>query len=320
MRSFVTGGDGFVGQWLIRHLLDLGDDVVATARDVQPALTTLDAQAAKAVEWRPLDLTDPDGAQRALRGVRTDAVYHLAAQSSVPRSLERPLETFEVNTLGTIILLEACVAHAPDASIVVAGSADAYGIVAAEEVPISEERALRPVNPYAASKAAAEAAAFAYARTGKLRVLCTRSFNHTGPGQSTRFAPSAFAKQIAGVSRGAAPPRLRVGNLWPTRDLSDVRDIVAAYGLLARRGKSGVAYNVCSGVGTTMRQVVDALLAIAGTHAELVEDPQLVRAVDSPTIVGDASRLRADTGWQPQRSLHEALSDLYAWHLAQDAA
>ena len=221
---------------------------------------------------------------------------------------------FETNVLGTEKLLEAVRAATPSARVLYVGSADAYGAVTPADLPLRETMPLRPANPYAASKAAAEAIALQYARAGMLDIVATRSFNHTGPGQRPPFAVPVFAKQIAEIARGIAAPLLRVGNLNPRRDFSDVRDVVRAYRLIAERGVCGTAYNVCSGKSVAMHEIVEQLVSAAGVNISLEVDPARLRPSDTPEIVGDNSLLREHTRWEPAIALSQTLRDVFDWY------
>jgi GDP-4-dehydro-6-deoxy-D-mannose reductase len=319
MRALVTGADGFVGQWLLQRLLANDAHVSGMIRVGTPSLTTLTQELGARVTWRQCELRDGASVRDVLRDAQPSAVFHLAAQSSVPASIEDPRATFETNVLGTVRLLEAVREAAADATVVVVGSADAYGAVTMDQLPLRESAPLRPRNPYAASKAAAEVAALQYAHSGWVRVVVTRSFNHTGPGQSTAFAAAAFAQQVATLKKQGHAGRIRVGNLTPRRDISDVRDVVEAYILLAQRGKPGTVYNVCSGRDHSMREIVDELGRIAGVKLELQEDPALIRPVDTPVLRGDPSRIFADTGWSATTPLQKTLTDLLGYY-ERDAA
>ncbi|HET9342502.1 MAG TPA: GDP-mannose 4,6-dehydratase [Candidatus Eremiobacteraceae bacterium] len=317
MKAFVTGLDGFAGQWLARELIAAGADVAGGSRVALPSYSILSQTEAGALGWFGFELTDRESVERALAGARPDTVFHLAAQASVSESIADPVATYETNVVGTAMLLESIATVTPDATVVCVGSADAYGPVKPEELPLRETAELRPTNPYAASKTAAESIAMQYARSARLRVIATRSFNHTGPGQRPAFAVPAFAKQIADIAIGSAPPVLRVGNLDARRDLSDVRDVVRAYRLLAERGESGVAYNVCSGSSVSMRSIVDRLVSIAGINVTIEIDPQRLRPSDTPELVGDNSRLCEMTGWTRQIPLEQTLRDVYSWYAAK---
>lgn len=313
-RSTITGADGFVGQWLVQALLARGDEVDGLIRADSPTLTTLPRDAAAAVQWRRFDLADSDGLKKIIDATKPDAVFHLAAQSSVPESLSAPAQTIETNLLGALNVLEACRASAPDARLLFAGSADAYGPKPPEAMPLREETPLDPRNPYAASKAAAEVMVRQYVRSGWCDAVVTRSFNHAGPGQSPKFAIAAFAKQVSDVKHTRQAPPIRVGALQPERDFTDVRDVVRAYVLLLERGASGAVYNVCSGKAYSMQRVLDDLMALAGIAVEVVVDPSLLRPVETPRLIGDASRLQRDTGWRPEIGFERTLRDLLAYY------
>ncbi len=194
--------------------------------------------------------------------------------------------------------------------MLVAGSADVYGVVGPEDLPLTEESRIRPVTPYGASKAAADVLALqAYLGDG-LGTLRVRAFNHTGPGQSVSMLVPGLAQRIADAER-AAGSKVKVGQRRRRpRSVSDVRDVVRAYRLLVERGTPGEAYNVCSGRGVTVRDVAETMLSMSETPLELVVDPELVRPVDVPRLVGDPARLRAATGWEPQIPLDETLRDV----------
>ncbi|MBC5825913.1 MAG: GDP-mannose 4,6-dehydratase [Candidatus Eremiobacteraeota bacterium] len=311
MRALVTGADGFAGQWLVQSLLQAGDEVSGASRAARMPLSTL-GLGARDVDWHSVDLRDFDGLATMLARARPDVVYHLAAQASVPAALEDPLSTLSINVLGTATLLQACRTAAAAARIVAVGSADAYGRVESALLPLREDAPLNPNNPYAASKAAAEMVALQYARSGWLSIVAVRPFNHTGPGQSTAFAAPAFASQIAAIKTKKSAPIIRTGNLTACRDISDVRDVVRAYRLLAKSGTEGSVYNVCSGRAVSMQQVVDELAAIAGLHIDIQEDPDRRRVVETPVLVGDNSKIQRETGWRPSIALSQTLTDLYS--------
>jgi GDP-4-dehydro-6-deoxy-D-mannose reductase len=313
-RATVTGADGFVGQWLLRHLLENDYEITGLVRGTQPSLSTLDPRSAAKITWHAFELADLERAKATIGESRPDVLFHLAAQSSVPESIAHPLETIAANVAGTLNVLEACRAGAPDATLVVVGSADSYGAKSADSMPLREDMPLEPRNPYAASKAAAEILALQYARIGRNRIVVTRSFNHAGPGQSTKFALASFAKQVADVKARRRPPHIRVGALQPRRDITDVRDIVRAYGLLAQAGQAGTVYNVCSGTDHSMREALDTLIWLAGVQVEIIEDQALLRAAETLQLVGDPARIKRDTGWQPAIAFERTLSDMLGFY------
>lgn len=313
MRALVTGADGFVGQWLVRRLLR--DDVAVTGviRGSAPSLTTLDEALAARVTWMQCNVADESALKSAVGASKPVAVFHLAAQSSVPESNKDPLITFDINVMGTARLLEAVRELAPEAAVLVVGSADAYGAVTSDQLPLSESAPLAPRNPYAASKAAAERIAVQYAKAGWCRAVVTRSFNHTGPGQSTAFAVASFAKQIADMQSGRANQVLEVGDLHPRRDISDVRDVVDAYVLLARVGQPGAIYNVCSGTDRSMQELAEELMRIAKVKADTRIDPKRVRPVETPVLRGDPSLIERQTGWKVKIPTERTLTDMLAF-------
>jgi GDP-4-dehydro-6-deoxy-D-mannose reductase len=293
MRVVVTGAGGFLGRHLVRELASRGAETVAVDR----------AEA---------DVCDAAAVADLVARARPDAVVHLAAQSRVAHSFADPGETFRVNVLGTVAVLEAVRRHAPRARILVASSAEVYGAVGADALPVAESAPLAPVNPYGASKVAAEAAALQVHRAHGLDVAILRAFNAVGPGQATDFALPGFAAQLAAIARGAAEPVLRVGNLDAERDLTDVRDVARAYALALERGESGGVYNVCSGTAVPIRRALEALVAASGLEVRVEVDPSRLRPVDVPCVYGSPRRLAAATGWRPEVPLERTIADLYA--------
>ena len=303
MRALVTGAGGFVGRHLVRLLVDAGAEVFAGVQE-----GTDPGGAPHGVRWVPMEMGSEASLRAAVETAGPHAVFHLAGQASVAGSFADPLGTWDVNATGTVRLLAAL---APGTRAVLAGSAEVYGAVPEAEQPIHEDRPLRPANPYAASKAAAEMACVGAALSRGVEVVVARSFNHTGPGQDARFALPSWARQIAAIRAGRAGPVLRVGNLEARRDLLDVRDVVRAYLRLAETGEAGTAYNVCSGEARSMREVLDAMIALSGAEVRVEVDPERVRQVDVPLLRGDGARIRA-LGWAPAIALERTLADLLA--------
>lgn len=288
MKALVTGAGGFVGQALVAHLEAAGDEVVGVDHATGP------------------DITDPAGVREAVERYQPDAVYHLAAVTHIGASWEAPLEVFRVNAEGTLNLLSACAATGVGRVLVV-GSADEYGAVRPEDLPLTEEAPLRPLTPYGASKVAADYLALQAFLGQGLPVIRVRAFNHSGPTQSERFMIPGLARRIAAAERDGRK-EVPVGSLEPVRDYTDVADVVVAYRLLVERGEPGEVYNVCSGVGRSVAEVADALLALARHAIELVPDPSLLRPVEVPRLVGDNRRLREATGWAPAVPFEQTLA------------
>ena len=256
------------------------------------------------------DLTEPAAAAAVVEEVRPDRILHLAGQSSVHLSWLDPAGTLRTNVLGIVHLLDAVRSRGLRPPVLVVGSAEEYGPVGWEEMPIREETPLRPASPYAVSKVAQGALALLYGPAGGLRVVLTRTFHHTGPGRGEAFAESSFARQLAEIEAGRRPPVLKVGNLEAVRDFADVRDVVRGYWMLLEKGEGGVAYNVCTGRGRRIRDLLDVLLAASGARVEVRVDPERLRPSDVPAQIGDPSRLRAATGWEPRIPLERTLRDL----------
>ena len=279
-RVLVTGGDGFVGRFLTAHLEAMGDEVVAPSTDI----------------------TDLAAFRKDVLDVEPSTVYHLAALASVGDSWNSSAETYRVNVLGTVNVLESVRALTTPSRVLVVSSADVYGPSAmrdANGMPVDETIPANPVSPYGGSKRAAEVAALqAHAGWG-LPVVLARSFNHIGAAQSEGFVVSALAKQIA-TAEISGSDRVLVGNLEAERDFLHVTDVVRAYRLLAERGRRGAIYNVASGDAVSISTVAQFMLSHATRPLELVVDPERVRTVDVARIVGDAQTLRADTGWVPE--------------------
>ena len=314
MRVLITGVAGFAGRHLARDLAEQGGYEIHGADHV-PISAAGDASGAPRhapalASFQTLDITDAAAFASWIRAREPDAVVHLAAQASGAASLEEPAQTYRINALGALHLLDAIRAAGSKAVVLIVGSADIYG----SGTPggrIREDAPIRPRNPYALSKAAQDALAEIYAGTYGLRAVRTRTFSHTGPGQSPRFALASFADQLARIDAGKGGGALHVGNLDTVREYGDVRDVVRAYRMLVGSGVPGEAYNVATGTGFGMRVLLDRLLSISSVRAEVITDPKRVRAQDGNHLVGDASKLEAATGWKPQYSIDETLEALY---------
>ena len=292
MRALITGGGGFVGGWLAEHLREHGDEVVSIDLEV--------------------DVTDPDVLGPVVADAAPDAIYHLAAMSHVGQSWEAPAEVLRVNVTGTAVVLAAARAAGTDPITLVISSAEVYGAVTPDDLPITEDRSPAPVSPYAASKAASEQVALQAWRGYGQRVVVVRPFNHVGPRQSPAFAVSALARRIVEAKRGGAEG-IAVGTLTARRDFTDVRDVVRSYRLMATRGEPGTVYNVCSGHDVSVAEVAERRLALSGARLELVTDPELVRPVDVPVLRGDPHRLERATGWKAEITLDDTLADVLAY-------
>lgn len=311
MRILVTGGGGFVGQHLLRLLMEEGEHALfAGTLSGSPAEAGMLSEEERGrVGWLAMDVTSPASVEAALAESAPERVYHLAGQSSVAESFADPIATWEVNATGTLRLLDSLARRSgPACRVLVISSAEVYGAVPEAEQPVRETSPLAPLTPYGASKAAAEMVSVQAAATGQ-PVVIARSFNHTGPGQEVRFALPSMARQLAAMKHISGERILRVGNLEAERDFLDVRDVVRAYVLLLEHGESGTAYNVCSGRARALRELVEALVDVSGTGAHIETDPERFRPAEIPMLVGDPSRL-STLGWKPRIELRQTLADL----------
>ncbi|HLQ67225.1 MAG TPA: GDP-mannose 4,6-dehydratase [Candidatus Limnocylindrales bacterium] len=311
MRTFVTGVAGFVGRHLVRALTVEGPlDLHGADHGALDAIPEPEELQAVLRSYRALDVTDGDAVAAAVKELRPDRIVHLAAQASGALSLEQPAATYRVNAMGALHLLEAVRAAGIEATVLLVGSADVYGS-GSPGTKIAEQAPLDPRNPYALSKAAQDMLGELYASTYGLRVIRTRTFSHTGPGQSPRFAVAGFAHQLARIAEGHMPAEVRVGNVDLVREYGDARDVVRAYMALLDRGEPGEAYNVCTGHGYRLGELLERLIRVSGVRATVASDPARMRARDADHLVGDPEKLARRTGWSPAIPIDRTLLDLY---------
>lgn len=311
-RALVTGAAGFVGQWLCRALLAEGWDVAGAGVSVQPTGGILTREERESVRWLLADIRHQSDVERAVSTARPDAIFHLAGISFVPDAQSDPVLAHEINVLGAARLLHDVRvrrrAGTLDPAVLVVGSAEQYGPGEVGRRRV-ETDVQAPVTAYAASKAAQEIVALEPCRSDGVRVLATRSFNHSGVGQGDNFLLPALVRRAFAL-RDAAAPRLRVGNTDTVRDFLHVRDVVRAYLLLVDRGVPGEVYNVCSGIGQRVGDLARKVLAAVDAEATVEVDPALVRKVEIPWLVGDHSKLRETTGWTPTLTCDDIIADL----------
>jgi len=316
MRILVTGATGFAGGHLVEALLAAGGArVVAVAR--QPVWPDVWGHLAGHVELRGCDVRERSKLEAILRDARPEQIYHLAGYPHVGRSFQEPEAAWEGNLTATRSLYDAVHRWGGRPRILYIGSGLVYGESRTEEEGCSETCLLRPDNPYAASKAAADLMSYQYTRHPGLDIVRVRPFNHIGPCQSSQFAVPNFARQLAAIERGRQPPVLETGNLQPRRDLSDVRDVVAAYVLLIERGRTGEVYNVGSGQAHSIQSVLNRLVTLSGVAVEIRSKASLVRKTDAADVRANAEKLRRETGWTPRFTLEQTLSDILAYWRGQ---
>ncbi|MCX6841772.1 MAG: GDP-mannose 4,6-dehydratase [candidate division WOR-3 bacterium] len=309
MKCLITGITGFAGSHLAEYLLSRGDsEVHGTIR--WRSRTENITQLGDRITTHIGDIRDATAMYELVRDVKPDRIYHLAAQSFVPMSWVAPADTITTNVIGQTNILEAIRAVGCPTRVQIAGSSEEYGMVLPEEAPIKESNPLRPLSPYAVSKVAQDLMGYQYHQSYGMHIVRTRGFNHTGPRRGDVFVTSNFAKQIAQIEKGKQAPVLHVGNLEAVRDFTDVRDTVVAYYLALERGKPGDVYNVGTGKGYKIREMLDILLSFSNVKIETRPDPKRMRPSDVELLLGDATKLRTETGWEPKYKFEQTMKEL----------
>ncbi|HYG77205.1 MAG TPA: GDP-mannose 4,6-dehydratase [Planctomycetota bacterium] len=311
MRILITGAEGFAGSHLVDYCLQCGDEVWGTCRPGARA-SNLTHHLDK-ITLRIGDLSHPDFVRSVLSEARFDCLFHLAAISYVHDAQKDPARTCEVNLSGGIHMLEAVRTQSPQTRVLLVSSAEVYGPVGPEFLPVVETQRIAPANIFAASKAALELIAQSFTQTYGLPIVITRPFNHTGPRQRPDFVCSTFAEQIARVELGGEAV-LHVGDLTPRRDFCDVRDIVRGYRMLGLQGDPGEAYNLASGKSERVEDILNMLVQMARVKVEIRQDSTRVRKTQVMDVRGSHEKAKAKTGWVPEISLDKTLRDLLNWH------
>lgn len=308
MRALITGVAGFAGSHLAEYLLAhtnlevWGTDISSNDRNI--------AQFRDDLYFVVGDISESDVASTILAQARPDYVFHMAAQAFVPLSWRDPWQTIANNIRAQLSILQAMVDAGAKPRVLIIGSADEYGMIAPDELPITEATPLRPYSPYAVSKIAQDMLGYQYYASHGLPIVRVRPFNHIGPRQSPAFVTSDFAKQIAEIEAGSREPPIHVGNLEAKRDFTDVRDMVRGYHLALEHGEVGEVYNLGTERAYSIRYVLDTLLAMSEVEIEVVPDPARLRPSDVPVVVSDCSKFRQQTGWRASIRLHESLHNI----------
>lgn len=308
MRALITGISGFVGSHLAEHLIENGYDVFGSIRWRSRLDNIIHIK--EKIKLIETDMRDSHSVVSLINDTEPDVIFHLAAQSFVPTSWNAPQDTIYTNVIGTVNLLEAVRSSKCDPVIQIAGSSEEYGLVHANETPIKETNALRPMSPYGVSKVAEDMISFQYFKSYSIKTVITRAFNHSGPRRGDVFVESNFAKQIAEIEKGAKDHVIHVGNLEAQRDFTDVRDVVKAYALSVSKCKLGEVYNICSEKSVKISDVLGSLVSMSKSKVGIRPDPARMRPSDVNLLVGDCSKFRKETGWKPDIPLEKTLRDL----------
>lgn len=300
MKALITGVDGFVGYYLTKHLLAQGDEVYGTT--INPDYKN------EAITVLTMNLLDKENVEQVIEQVKPDAIYHLAGQSAVGLSWQKPDLTVSINVNGTLHLLEAVKEYCVSSRVLIIGSSDQYGPVKQEECPIKESRMLNPVSPYGVSKMTQEQMAKLYVQSYGMNIVMVRAFNHIGPRQGKNFVVADFASRIVEIERGAEPI-IYVGNLEAYRDFTDVRDIVRGYYLLMTKGHSGEVYNIGAGNPVKIKEILEILVGLSTKEIKVEIDQAKLRPIDVPLVQCDNTKIKSHTGWEAVHALHQTLED-----------
>lgn len=307
-KALITGITGFAGSHLAELLLEQDFEVYGTVRP-RSKTDNIDNIKRKII-LEDADVLDSHSLYAILRKIKPDYVFHLAAQSFVQSSWASPATTMEINIVGSVHLFEAVRQAEVKPVIQIACSSEEYGLVFPNETPVKETNPLRPLSPYAVSKVAMDYLGYQYYQSYGMKIVRTRGFNHTGPRRGEVFVTSNFAKQIAEIEKGLKEPVLEVGNLDAKRDWTDVRDMVRAYLLSVEKCEYGEVYNICSERAVKVEDMLNMLLSQSRVKVKVKKDPVRMRPSDVPILLGDCSKFKKATGWEPEISFKKTLEDL----------
>jgi GDP-4-dehydro-6-deoxy-D-mannose reductase len=315
-KILITGISGFVGGHFVHYLTSKDNKLeIHGISRTKPAwdFVNIPAELLDGHYFHQADLNDIPKIKSLIEEIQPEYILHLAAQSSVAESWKTPVFSFMNNTNIFLNIIDTVRLNDNAARVLSIGSSEQYGIVSEKDLPITEERAQCPENPYAVARVAQEHLARIYAKGFDLDISCTRSFNHCGPGQTDRFVVSAIVKQFVMVAQGRKKPVIQIGNGLIVRDFVDVHDVVEAYYQLLTRGIKGEVYNICSGKGYAIQDIVTLLSEMLNIRVETIQDKSQIRPIDNPRIVGSYQKIQRDIGWKPTISFEQSLLSMYQY-------
>ena len=315
-KILITGISGFVGGHFVHHLTTHHSDLeIHGISRSKPAwdFVKIPPQLLNGHHFHLADLNDIPKIKSLIQGIQPDYILHLAAQSSVAESWKTPVDSFMNNTNIFLNIIDTVRLNDNGARVLSVGSSEQYGIVSERDLPLTENQPQCPANPYAVARVAQEQLARIYATGYGLDICCTRSFNHCGPGQTDRFVVSAIVKQFVKIAYGLQDPVIHIGNGAIVRDFVDVHDVVEAYRLLLTQGKRGEVYNICSGKGRSIRDIVTLLSDMYHIDVQVHQEQSQIRPIDNPRIIGSYQKIQNDMGWKPRIPFEESLRSIYQY-------
>jgi len=310
-RYLITGFSGFVGKHFLQYLETLHSPVSVLGVDIVPPDFSLDRLHHMQCGFEKMDLLDREGIEKIILQFQPNYILHLASYSSVAFSWQNPVKSFQNNTNIFLNVLEAVHSINSEVRILSVGSSEEYGDLGGVNALFHEEDALHPVSPYAVARVSQEMLSKVYAMGYGLDIVMTRSFNHIGPGQKEIFVVASFAKRLVAMKKkGATSPKLMTGDISLIRDFVDVRDVVRAYDGLLKKGRKGEIYNICTGVGHSLKELIQQTASILGMEVLTETDERLIRPRDNKVIVGSNEKIKRDIGWAPEIPLRRSLEDV----------
>jgi GDP-4-dehydro-6-deoxy-D-mannose reductase len=303
----ITGASGFCGRHLVDIIPQEKNEIIGVSRNITEELVSMHPH----VAYESLNLMDHSSIYRLLKESTPDYIIHLAGESSVASSWKGPINMLNNNLISQINIFEAIrELELNDTKIVIACSSEEYGLVKESDLPVNENCSFNPLSAYAVSKIAQDMLGYQYYRSYGMNITRARCFNLVGPGQNTSYALSSFAKQISDIEKGIKENTILVGNLNAIRDYTDVRSAMDAYYQLAKKSKSGEVYNLCSGNGHNLKDLLDYLISLSKCEVKIKLDPLRLRPSDLPVMIGDNTKIKTEVGWEPKIDIHKSLLDL----------